>query len=956
VTYPGGSTYPITEWLIDGTWTDLSTRVRGDRAVDIQGRGRQNEQGTPSATTASVTMDNNDYALANRNPNSTYYRKIPPGTQVRHRAGDGDNHLYCRFNNIDDTGDDSCANAGDKAAFDIVGDLEVRVDIRPHTWRPAFGAMVLAKKYLLTGNQRSWVLYLTTAGKLAFAWSTSGASATLTIVESTVVVPVTSGRLAVKATIDVNNGAGGNTVAFYTAATISGTYTQLGTSVVTAGVTSIFSSTADLTMGGGPDLFTDGTQFGGRCYAMHLYSGIAGSRVADPDFSLWTLGQTSKADPAGNTWAVTGQARVTSPRVRFWGSLEEAEHVEDTSGNDVTVQVQAADLLQTLGTAVTPVVSPLAANITGRAGLLGWWMSEDLDAATVPASSLPGGKPGIPTDVTFGVSSDLPGAARVVSLSASTSRLRYTCAKGTGTAFWETVILFKTPSLPASELTLFTVATPNGTSKKARFLIGPATFRIQFADAAGTVLSENGSGFGTGVVVEDEWIAMRVNLTENGANCDWNIAWYQQGSPTSWGFSGSFVAADAGWPTVIEIATGASSAYNGVQISAVVASEITTGFAVGSAGDTWENVINGHAGESVVERMIRVGELADIYIEVQGRTDASALLGPQPIVTPLNVFLDAQRADGGVLYGLRDAYGVGYRTRQDLERHMDADLDYTQSLAAVPRVRDDGQHIVNDVTITRDGGSSARAQIATGPTSVEAAPAGVGPRPGVETLNVYTDDVLPDVANLKARYGSFDAPQIPNLTVAYHDRDPYSTQPGSTTGDELMNLDVGATVGVDGWPTQLPPERILFLVQGYQEILTRFLWTQTMNTTPAGPYQTGVYTTADQVGGKTRYGTGTRADGTHESTLSTSMTTTTTTMVVASAAAAVTTQVVWTSTSARYPIDVMVDGEQITLGTAPGGSTSPQTFSNVTRSVNGIVRAHSAGVKVDLYNPVFYGL
>lgn len=957
MSYPGGATWPLTEWLIDGVWTDMSTRIRGD--VQITGRGRANEQGSATPATASVLMDNADFELANRNPNSTLFRKIPAGTQVRHRAGDGDNHLFCRFNDIDDDGDDTCATAGDKAAFDIVGDLEVRVDCRPHTWRPAAGPMVLAKKYTLTGDQRSWVLYLGTSGKVSFAWTTSGATATLVVAESTTAIPVASGRLSIKATIDVNNGAGGNTVAFYTATSVSGVYTQLGTSVITAGVTSIYSSSAALTVGGGPDVFTEGTVFGGRCYAMHLYSGIAGSRVADPDFTLWGIDDTTKADPAGNTWTVTGQARISTPRLRFWGQLQAAEHVEDSSGNDVTVNVQAADLLQSLGGAVVPVQSPLAANFNGRTGLLGLWLGEDYEGAAVAANTVPGGKPGQPTDVTFGVTSDFPGVARTMTLPNTASKMRYVPAATTVDGFWEVVVMFKVSSLPAAGSTLFSIGTL-GNTRTVKFLTNTTQFGLQFLDAAGTVLNSIATAFGGTLTVIDKWMCVRINLLENGTNADYQVAWFEQGDPTAWGISGTY-ADGPGFVrgvTVVTVAAGAATEYNGMGLSAVAVSEIELGFAGGLAvtDPSWGSVINGHAGEDTVTRMARIAELSGIYLEISGRAASSALLGAQPIVTPLNVLVDAAKADGGILYGLRDRLGLGYRTRQDLERHIDAYLNYTTSLSAVPQVLDDGQHLVNDVTITRQGGSSARAQIVDGYTSVSDPPDGVGPRPGGDNLNVYSDDVLPDVANLRARYGSFDAPWIPNLAVAFHERDPYDTLPTSTTGLELAHVDVGATVAVDGWPTQLPPDRLLFLVQGYQESLGRYLWGMTMNTTPAGPYQTGMWSVAEQVGGKTRYGTGTRADGTHESTLNAGITTTATTIVVAAAAAAVSTRVVWTSVAGRYPLDIMVDGEQITLGTPPTGSTSPQTFNNVTRSVNGIVRAHLAGVKVDLYNPVFYGL
>jgi hypothetical protein len=58
----------------------------------------------------------------------------------------------------------------------------------------------------------------------------------------------------------------------------------------------------------------------------------------------------------------------------------------------------------------------------------------------------------------------------------------------------------------------------------------------------------------------------------------------------------------------------------------------------------------------------------------------------------------------------------------------------------------------------------------------------------------------------------------------------------------------------------------------------------------------------------------------------------------------------FTTTSGAYPMKIRVDGEVITLGAAPGGSSSPQTFSTITRGVDGTTAAaHTAGATINLY-------
>ena len=56
----------------------------------------------------------------------------------------------------------------------------------------------------------------------------------------------------------------------------------------------------------------------------------------------------------------------------------------------------------------------------------------------------------------------------------------------------------------------------------------------------------------------------------------------------------------------------------------------------------------------------------------------------------------------------------------------------------------------------------------------------------------------------------------------------------------------------------------------------------------------------------------------------------------------------WTTAAADFPFDVTIAGEQITV-TNITGTSSPQTFT-VTRSVNGVVKAQSAGAAVALFH------
>lgn len=119
----------------------------------------------------------------------------------------------------------------------VTGDLEVIVKFTPVTsWTTAQN---MVSKWV-TG-QLGFIFALTSAGKLQLLWTPDNSTNINKI--STVAVPFTGTNAGwVRATLDVDNGASGNDLKFYTS-TDGITWTQLGTTVTTAGVTSIYPAT-----------------------------------------------------------------------------------------------------------------------------------------------------------------------------------------------------------------------------------------------------------------------------------------------------------------------------------------------------------------------------------------------------------------------------------------------------------------------------------------------------------------------------------------------------------------------------------------------------------------------------------------------------------------------------------------------------------------------------------------
>lgn len=189
------------------------------------------------------------------------------------------------------------ASTPDVAALDIVGDIDIRVEFVSMAAQQNFA---LVAKWTATGNQRSFLMGGGVFGLPNLRWSANG-TAELSSLGSIAAVP-----LAYQFTLDVDNGASGNTTRMLQASSLAGPFGQFDDEIK-ATATAIFASTAPLTIGasdaGTANLFT------GVVKRMELRNS-AGTVVANPDFRNLAPGTTSFADATGKTWTVHGTARV----------------------------------------------------------------------------------------------------------------------------------------------------------------------------------------------------------------------------------------------------------------------------------------------------------------------------------------------------------------------------------------------------------------------------------------------------------------------------------------------------------------------------------------------------------------------------------------------------------------------------------------------------------------------
>jgi hypothetical protein len=193
-------------------------------------------------------------------------------------------------------------SVADNPPLDITGDLDIQVKVALDDWTPGAVGNIIGK-WDGTGNQYSYTLQINTTGTLELYWTTSGAAGTVRNARSTVSNGITDGTVKwIRATLDVDNGASGNDVKFYTSDDGT-TWTQLGTTVTGSGVTSIYSGSAILAIGA---TSTGATALKGKFYRTIIKNGIDGTIVLDADASVITLpSQTTFVDRSSNAYTVT---------------------------------------------------------------------------------------------------------------------------------------------------------------------------------------------------------------------------------------------------------------------------------------------------------------------------------------------------------------------------------------------------------------------------------------------------------------------------------------------------------------------------------------------------------------------------------------------------------------------------------------------------------------------------
>lgn len=893
---------------LNGTWTDISSYVQRRTGLITVQRGRTSEASQADPSIMTMNIDNRDGRFSSRNPTGPYYGVLGRNTPIRISVEEGPVYL-----NLDGTVG-SKASAPDSAGTSVTGDIDVRIDLTLDDW--VADIPDLMGKNVTSGNQRSWFLYIGSARTLTFQWSANGSTSIAKSATTTFPNPP-SGRVALRATLDVDNGAAGNTVTFYYGDSVDGPWTQIGSPVVTAGTTSIFDSTAATVVG---DIA--GFPMTGKVYAIKVLNGIAGTAVANPNFEAQASGATSFADAAGNTWTLT-TATLTNRRYRFYGEVSSWPQRWDPTGTDVWVPIEAAGVTRRLRQS-NALSSTLYRALTTTANTpVAYWPCEDGAGAVSLGSAIADGTPlvitgsaniaaysGFDSSAPVPILNDSQWDGSVPGYTATSSmQLRFLMAvPAAGIAAFETVIVLRT-SGNAYQWSLF--YNTGGTLRLIAFNIdmGP------IMDTGDIAFDVNGKNL---------WVS--IELTDDGSGgVDATISTLEVGQTTGVTWSDNAPTGSVGAAVSVIVDPGGGMGDTAIGHIAIQPS-------VTSLYDL-ANEVNAWRGETAGHRIDRLCGEAGIDLVSYGNLEDTELMGPQKVMTVMDLLVEAATTDDGILFEPRDRSGVGYRTKSSLyNQPARVDQAYSDAVLSEITPTDDDKDTKNDVTVSNGGGSSSRYVIDSGPLSINPPPNGVGRYSSSVTVSVSSDSHLEDQASWRAHKGTIDEARYPQLTFDLTRQPIYSV---SNLVRSLLEMESGDKIAISDPPSYMPPDDIEQLVQGYSEIFAQFEHKIVFNCTPESPYHVAVY-------GTSKY----ESSG---STLSSTITSSSTSISIATASGPL-----WTTDGGQVPFSIKMGGEVMTV-TAVSGGSSPQTFT-VTRSVNGVVKAHTAGATLTLWPESIYAL
>jgi hypothetical protein len=608
---------------------------------------------------------------------------------------------------------------------------------------------------------------------------------------------------------------------------------------------------------------------------------------------------------------------------RFFGEVSTLDQAHNETGKVRTTAVVARGIFARFQAGKKPVDSAMRRYWTTEAAATPWayWSLEDGKSAIAAESGI-GGAPMQSTagQVKFGSDSAFENS-NPLAVSNKTQLIGYVDGAGSGRV--QVMFLCHLPASGMNDDDVLLAVYATGSI----FL-----WRLSWRTGGALTLqrySQGGVLIGTSTIAFDlaREVKLLLNLVavQNGANVDWTLFGYEVGKPVAGATGGTDAGQTVGSTINARIDPDSELANVGFGHLAVP-STLVDGFAFLSQ----VNAYNGERGYGRVSRLATArGWNVASFRGHDPANDLWTAYGPQLPKTFAELMEECAAGDKSLIYENRGSiFGTWRVCSSMLHQSPRLTLSYGHSqVGEVILPTADNKDVVNRSTAKQPNGTSVELVQTTGRlAAVDPEDGGIGVIDKQAEVNVYSSKELTDIAAWNLHLGTYAGPRFPSVPVKLH-------SPELTPVLQLAALDVylGDLVRL----TDIDAADVDGLVVGYSETITQKTHDIVYTTTPGEPWHTAV---ANAAGHKADSGA---------STVDTAVSSTATTMSVAS----VTRWIDSATYASEFPLDITVEGERMTV-TAITGTSSPQTFT-VTRSVNGIVKAHGVGAAVALTAPVY---
>lgn len=586
----------------------------------------------------------------------------------------------------------------------------------------------------------------------------------------------------------------------------------------------------------------------------------------------------------------------------------------DKSGNNVTAPIAGAGILRRLSQGQSALRSPMYRQLSLWSPA-GFWPLEDGSDSTAASSAVARVAAATCTDVTFGATGP-PGAAGAVTLNAAASKVVGLTPNAPTTATgYAAMFMFKQQSAAGADSTLALWSATGTVATWQLITAAGGSVKLFGYGADGATVVSSGAVV-WGAADPTQWVAIQLETEVSGGTVNWALTWNSVTSPSFVSTFGSY-AGTAGRLLGVTLTGTAGCSYSMSWLGENTLPFVTSTFA---------QVESGFAGELAGDRLVRLCAEEGIPLTVIGDTADTAAMGVQTPAALLDLLRECEVADQGVLH--ERGAGLGYLTHAQKyaisATSATMGLDFASGhIAEPPEPTDDDQRLRNRIRLRRPGGVGE--VTAQDDDSIAAS----GVYADDLTANLATDDALVDHASWRLHLGTYDELRWPRIVL--------NLARSTSLITSWLKVQIGSRITIANPPDEVAGGVDLdLIVEGWTETLSSYRWDVELVCSPAKPWNVGA---ADD--GTIRWdsaSTTLKADATSGATSVTFRTANINDL--------------WSTTHTPYDVTILGQVNTVTaMGAASLVSGAYDQAATLTRGVNGVTKALTAGAEIHIATP-----